>query len=205
MTDNIVNRLTLDETEELLRDIVNYDIEYRSIIDTNPEPSPLDQNEPVCGAGVDSMCVAGNGEFYPCSGFHGYPLGNAHELSVSEVWHNSEAHKRLRAVNWRNFPECMRCEAKPYCAMCMVRNMNETGSIFTVSKHFCDTAFLNVERYYFSSTSTENISFRYVRREIEELVSCSEGRAVPFLWVSPGMLKYSRDLSAYFFRTHARQ
>ena len=144
-TDNLANRLTIGETEELLRDIVNYDIEYRSILDANPEPSPVDPNEAVCGAGVDSMCVAANGEFYPCSGFQGYPLGNAHELGVSEVWHNSEALKRLRAVKWRDFPECLRCEAKPYCAMCMVRNMNETGSIFTVSKHFCDAAFLNMK------------------------------------------------------------
>lgn len=58
---------------------------------------------------------------------------------------------------------------------------------------------LNVERYYFSSTSTGNLPFRYVRREIEELVSLSKGRARPFLWVSPGMLRHSRDLRQYFF------
>ena len=142
-TDNLSNRLTIDETEELLRDIVNYDIEYRSILDTNPEAQPLDTDEHICGAGIDSMCVAANGEFYPCSGFQGYPLGNAHDLSVPEVWHSSEAMKKLREVKWRDFPECIRCAAKPYCAMCMVRNLNETGSIFKVSKHFCDAAFLN--------------------------------------------------------------
>ena len=89
------------------------------------------------------MCIAANGEFYPCSGFQGYPLGNAHEHSVSDVWNNSEALKKLRAVKWSDFPKCMKCEAKPYCSMCMVRNMNETGSIFTVSGHFCDVAFIN--------------------------------------------------------------
>jgi radical SAM protein with 4Fe4S-binding SPASM domain len=106
--------------------------------------------EHICGAGVDFMCVSAGGEFYPCSGFQGYPLGNAHEHSVSEVWNNSEALKRLRAVKWSDFPNCMKCEAKPYCAMCMVRNLNETGSIFEVSKHFCDVAFINkrlVEEY----------------------------------------------------------
>ena len=149
-TDNLANRLTLDETKSLLEDIINYDIEYRTILDADTEPSLLNPEENVCGAGVDSLCIAANGEFYPCSGFQGYPLGNAHSLSVSEVWNNSEALKKLRAVKWRDFPQCMKCEAKPYCAMCMVRNLNETGSIFTVSKHFCDVAFINkslVEEY----------------------------------------------------------
>lgn len=62
---------------------------------------------------------------------------------------------------------------------------------------------LNVERYYFSSTSTGNIPFRYVRREIESLVNMSNGHAIPFLWVSPGMLRHSRDLRPYFFRDFA--
>ena len=149
-TDNLANRLTLDETEALLRDIIGYDIEYRAILDNAAESEPLDPIEAVCGAGVDSMCVAADGEFYPCSGFQGYPLGNAHDMTVADVWNNSEPLKRLRAVTWKNFPQCMKCEAKPYCAMCMVRNLNETGSIFTVSKHFCDVAFINkrlVEEY----------------------------------------------------------
>ena len=149
-TDNLDNRLTLDETESLLKNIIDFDIEYRAILDTNAEPSPLNPDEHICGAGVDSMCVAANGEFYPCSGFQGYPLGNAHEHTVADVWYNSEAIKKLRAVTWKDFPKCVECEAKPYCAMCMVRNLNETGSIFEVSKHFCDVAFINkrlVEEY----------------------------------------------------------
>ncbi len=62
---------------------------------------------------------------------------------------------------------------------------------------------LNVERYYFSSTSTGNVPFREVRREIESLAEMSHGRAVPFLWVSPGMLRRSRDLRPYFYRDFA--
>ena len=142
-TDNLANRLTIEETGELLRDIVNYDIEYRTLLDINPTPEPLDPSEPICGAGVDSICIAANGEFYPCSGFQGYPLGNAHEKTVADVWQNSEALKKLRAICWKDFPKCLTCKAKPYCAMCMVRNLNETGSIFETNQHFCEAAFLN--------------------------------------------------------------
>ena len=62
---------------------------------------------------------------------------------------------------------------------------------------------LNVGHYYFSSTSTGSVPFREVRREIEETVSLSGGRAWPFLWMSPGMLRHSRDLKPYFFREFA--
>ena len=150
-TDNLDNRLTLDETEALLRDIIGYDIQYRAILDADIAPSPLNPDEHVCGAGVDFMCVSAGGEFYPCSGFQSWPLGNAHDLSVADVWYNSEAMKKLRGIKWKDFPKCIECEAKPYCAMCMVRNLNETGSIFEVSKHFCDVAFINkrlVEEYH---------------------------------------------------------
>lgn len=142
-TDNLDNRLTLGETESLLRDIIGYDIQYRTILDAGIAPSPLNPDEHVCGAGIDMMCVAANGEFYPCPGFQGWPLGNAHDMNVADVWNNSEALRKLRAVTWKDFPKCMKCEAKPFCSMCMVRNLNETGSIFEVSKHFCDVAFIN--------------------------------------------------------------
>ena len=62
---------------------------------------------------------------------------------------------------------------------------------------------LNISRCYFSSTSTGSVPFREVRREIESLVELSGGNAVPFLWVSPGMLRHSRDLRGYFFRDFA--
>lgn len=83
-----------------------------------------------------------------------------------------------------------------------VGNFND-GLYFSPEEISQDMKALNVERYYFSSTSTGNIPFRYVRREIEELISFSEGNAVPLLWVSPGMLRHSASLKDYFFREFA--
>ena len=133
-----------------LNDIINFDIQYMTLLYVNAEPEPLNPDEHICGAGIDFMCVSSLGEFYPCSGFQGWPLGNDHNQGVKEVWQDSEALKKLRAVKWRDFPKCMKCKAKPYCSMCMVRNLNETGSIFEVSQHFCGVAFINkrlVEEY----------------------------------------------------------
>jgi radical SAM protein with 4Fe4S-binding SPASM domain len=89
------------------------------------------------------MCIASNGNFYACAGFQGYPLGNAYQQSVSDVWRNSDAIKHLRDIKWKDFPKCLKCEAKPFCSMCIVRNFNESGDIYKINQHFCDVAFLN--------------------------------------------------------------
>ena len=144
-TDNLDNRLSFEETEALLKGILDVDVEYKALLES-AEDFTVDEDlasQPVCGAGTDSMCMAANGDFYPCSGFQGYPLGNAYHQTVRDVWENSEAIQRLRAIRWSEFQQCLTCEAKPFCAMCMVRNFNETGDIFSVSRHFCDVAFLN--------------------------------------------------------------
>ena len=78
--------------------------------------------------------------------------GNIHKTSLKDIWENSQELKKIRAITKGDFPECVRCEAKNYCAMCLVRNYNENdGNMFKINKHFCDVAFLNkrlVEEYY---------------------------------------------------------
>jgi radical SAM protein with 4Fe4S-binding SPASM domain len=144
-TDNLENRLSREETKELLLKMLQIDIEYKALLNS-AETFSIDNDlseKAVCGAGTDSMCVTANGGFYPCAGFQGYLLGNAYRETVEEVWKNSSAIKRLRDITWNDFPKCLKCTAKPFCSMCMVRNFNESGDIFTVNQHFCDVAFLN--------------------------------------------------------------
>jgi radical SAM protein with 4Fe4S-binding SPASM domain len=144
-TDNLENRLSYGETKELFQEILETDIEYKALLESGISFVPdvdLPQKS-VCGAGTETMCVTANGDFYPCAGFQGYTLGNARRHSVREVWRNSEAIKRIRGIKWKDFPKCVKCEAKSFCSMCMVRNFNESGDIFTINQHFCDVAFLN--------------------------------------------------------------
>jgi len=147
-TSNLQNRMTLLETETLIREMLIHDLEYRTILDTGQPPVSLEQRakEPVCGVGVDTLCVAADGVYYPCPGFQGYPLGNAHTGRLQDVWQNSTAVKRLRNLTKSDFAQCLSCEAHQYCSMCLVRNFNENdGDMFQASKHFCDVAFLNKE------------------------------------------------------------
>lgn len=157
-TDNLANRLSLEETEELLRDIIENDIQYRE--DTLKQSSISDEiafdierfkKQPVCGVGYDNCCVTANGDVYPCAGWQDYVLGNVYKQSLQEIWENSERVKELRKITQASFPQCIECEARDYCARCLVRNYNESnGDMFAINHHFCDVAFLNkrlVEEY----------------------------------------------------------
>ena len=64
--------------------------------------------------------------------------------SLKDIWEKSEKLQKIRNVTFGDFPQCVECEARNFCAVCMVRNYNENeGDMFKVSKHFCEVAFLN--------------------------------------------------------------
>jgi MoaA/NifB/PqqE/SkfB family radical SAM enzyme len=73
-TNNLAERLSLDETQCLIRDILEVDRDYDGMllenkIETNVED---EAKKSICGVGLDSICLAGNGIYYPCSGWRGY-------------------------------------------------------------------------------------------------------------------------------------
>lgn len=145
---NLCNRLTLPQTRELLRDVilkaVPMESEYFSPGKRAEMPSPEEwKKQNICGAGIDSMCLNANGEYYPCPGFAGLPLGNCYKQSLKEVWLDSPAIRKLRAVRGADFPKCATCKDRDYCAICMCRNFNETGDMFRVAEHFCKVAEIN--------------------------------------------------------------
>ncbi len=149
--ENLANRLTLEETEYLLRDIMKYDPKYRDMsLYLRPRSDEIllnyDNfvNEPLCGVGYDNCCITANGDVYPCAGWQNYVLGNVYRQSLRDIWENSEKIKYLRKITQASFPQCLKCEAFQYCSRCLVRNYNESnGDMFNIPKHFCDVAFLN--------------------------------------------------------------
>lgn len=147
---NLCNRLTLPQTRELLRDVILKSVPMESEY-FNPgkkaamlSPEAWKQQK-ICGAGIDSMCLNANGEYYPCPGFAGMPLGSCYEQSLEEVWLRSPVIQKLRAVRGASFPKCAVCKDRDYCSICMCRNFNETGDMFKVAEHFCKVAEINHE------------------------------------------------------------
>lgn len=158
-TDNLANRLTLEQTEKVIRDIAEYDIDYHKAME---KMTPISdeikfdlerfKKQPLCGAGINDCCITQNGDVYPCAGWQSMVVGNVYRQSLKDIWENSEKLKMIRQITQGDFPQCLDCEARNFCSMCLVRNYNESnGDMFKINKHFCDVAFVNkkvVEEYY---------------------------------------------------------
>ena len=148
---NLAQRISIEDTAVVLRDIIKNDIKYyeetlagKSYSEEyaiNPERY---LKQPVCGVGYDNCCVAANGDVYPCAGWQGYVLGNLYKQSLKEIWEDSKRVKTLRKITQASFPQCINCEAQDYCNRCLMRNYNESGGdMFAINKYFCQIAFLN--------------------------------------------------------------
>jgi len=143
---NLAERLSIEETGQVIQDILKADEVYHMQLDTEPRTRDLEwfSRQPVCGVCIDNACITSGGTLYPCSGFQNYPLGNISTQTLNDIWLHSEAVNRLRSITNASFPKCLKCEARDFCIMCLVRNFNESGGdMFAVAEHFCQVAFLN--------------------------------------------------------------
>lgn len=147
-TDNLVNRLSLSETEKAIRDIIEYDLDFpRWIREKRPYINKINKEtyskQALCGAGLNNICVSENGDLYPCPGWQSMIVGNINYNSLKDIWENSIELIKLRKITHADFPKCIDCEAKKYCTMCLERNCNENkGDMFKIGEHFCKVAFL---------------------------------------------------------------
>lgn len=90
----------------------------------------------VCDVGDAKLNLNAYGEYYPCDGFHGMLLGNASEMTLTDVWHGEKLNS-LRALKNRDFGECAGCEDRAWCKVCPMRNFNETGDMFVHAPERC--------------------------------------------------------------------
>jgi radical SAM protein with 4Fe4S-binding SPASM domain len=144
--DNLGHRLNLDESRKALKIIIASDEDYHRILTlkdrTKEKRNPAD---PVCGVGTSTMCLAANGDFYPCPGFQ-MTLGNFNNSCVEDVWSNSKPLMELRKVKNSAYSKCLECQSLEYCHICMAKFYNESGGdIYKVSDHFCGVSHLNRE------------------------------------------------------------
>lgn len=147
-TSNLANRLSLEETAKVIEDILEYDQDYQQEMEEIEPVSTIDMEEyknmPLCGAGINDLCVTVNGDIYPCSGWQAYVVGNVFRNSLRDIWEKSPMLEAVRKVKRKDFPKCLSCAARDYCNMCLVRNFNEShGDMFKTNSHFCKVAFLN--------------------------------------------------------------
>lgn len=149
-TSNLTCRLDLAQTRKVIEDIVcrslptnnEYFAASRKALSKTPEEW---QSENVCGAGSSLICLDAKGEYHPCPSLSGITLGSCYQHNLKWVLSESTETIRIRNVTGKCFPKCAHCKDRDYCSVCMSRNFNETGCLFTPVKHFCDVARLNHE------------------------------------------------------------
>lgn len=145
-TQNLNNRLSINEVEEVINDIVVNDTSYLEQMEKEVEKKRnITSNDFVCSVCHSSICIADNGNVYPCAGWQDYNIGNVKETSLEDIWNNSEKIQYLRGLLRKDFPKCIQCLDKEFCTMCMVRNANEDplGDPLAVNEYFCNIAKLN--------------------------------------------------------------
>ena len=147
-TDNLDNRLSLQEVGNIINDIIYTDPDYhKRIVETDfTEVEKRDINDDIlCGVCISSLCMVANGNIYPCAGWQNYVCGNVVEQSLREIWEHSPKVQYLRGLRKKDIPECVDCDDRHFCAVCMVRNANEDpdGNPFKINRHFCEVAALN--------------------------------------------------------------
>ena len=151
-TDNLANRIDVEEVGVLLKDILEHDQFYQEQVERRQQEKLTEKwndkilEQPVCGVGYDNCCISANGDVYPCAGWQDYVIGNIYKKKLSDIWQNSEKVRVLRRLKNKLFPQCIECEALDYCSRCLVRNYNESnGNFMKLNPHFCAVAFKTKE------------------------------------------------------------
>lgn len=151
-TENLANRLSVEEAGNVIKNIMKDDVDYQKAILAPDFIQRCNENQfnperRLCGVGISSCCMVANGNVYPCAGWQEMVLGNLNENSLQDIWDNSEKIKWLRGLKMKDLGngECCKCDKAAFCAPCMVRNANEssTGNPLEINRHFCAVAAIN--------------------------------------------------------------
>lgn len=146
-TENIrKSRVSINDIEEVIEYKIYNDPLYLELLESESENKKnSNPDDIVCSVCHSSICIAENGNVYPCAGWQGYVVGNVKETSLKDIWNNSRNIQYLRSLRKRDFPKCVQCPEKDYCTMCMVRNANEhpSGDLLVVNDFFCNIAKIN--------------------------------------------------------------
>lgn len=145
---NLQNRLTLSDIKHIFCQMAAIDPCYLDRIAEEAERKPNMRPEDfVCSVCHSSICIAENGNVYPCAGWQGYVVGNISKESLYDIWHHSEKVQYLRGLRRKDFPQCIQCPDNKFCTMCMVRNANEhpDGDPLAVNEFFCSIAKMSRE------------------------------------------------------------
>lgn len=144
---NLKSRLSLNDIGHAF-DHIATEAYVHGIREEAEQKERLSEEVPICSICRYSICVAVNGDVYPCVGWRSRVLGNVAKQKIGEIWNRSPDVDVLRAVKRRDFPKCVNCPDRGYCTICMMSNSNERQDkdAFAIGRFHCQVASLMHER-----------------------------------------------------------
>lgn len=138
---NLANRLTLKEVAEVI-DKQLPEGYAEAIREAANEKEQLSADHPICSVCRYNFCVSAEGNVFPCAGWQSNIIANLNGHTVKEIWENSEKIRDLRNITRNNFPQCVNCEDRGYCTVCMMSNSNESsnGDAFCINDFHCNVS-----------------------------------------------------------------
>ena len=146
---NLNHRMSLEETEDFFRLLMNYNVDFgKKILKKHDYNANEGLEDSLCYIANDGCCISSEGNVYPCPSWQDYALGNIMEQSLIDIWQCSSRLVELRDVKVKNLKECSVCPVRNFCCICLARNYNENnGDYKKLSKHACDVAYLSQRIY----------------------------------------------------------
>ncbi|MBR2900097.1 MAG: radical SAM protein [Fibrobacter sp.] len=142
--ENVAERLSLNQIENLLQEIAKYESTPTPIQDEKKSKEEW-MKEPLCLVGQKEICVDANGNVFPCAGGQAIVCGNIMEQPMEDIWLKSPTLNNLRLLKKSSIPQCYDCKANNICHVCLVYNYNESaGDYFKVPKRFCEISRLKM-------------------------------------------------------------
>ena len=136
--ENVAERLSLNQIENLLQEIAKYENTPTPIQDGKISKEEW-MKEPLCLVGQKEICVDANGNVFPCAGGQAIVCGNIMEQPMKDIWLRSPKLNHLRLLKKESIPQCFDCKSNDICHVCLVYNYNENaGDYLKVPKRFCE-------------------------------------------------------------------
>jgi radical SAM protein with 4Fe4S-binding SPASM domain len=142
-TQNLNSRISLEDVAKVVNRNIIYDPTYLTLMEKEAEEKKnYNLEDAICSVCYSSICVAENGNVYPCAGWQGCVVGNVYEGSLGDIWEHSIKVQHLRNLRKRDLPRCTQCAEKEFCSICLVRNANEhySSDPLAINEYFCNAA-----------------------------------------------------------------